>query len=385
MIDPPRPEAAGAVRRAHEAGVRVVMITGDHPVTAAAIAAELGIAAAGERVVTGAELGRLPDDGLAGLVARRRVYARVSPEHKLAIVRALHANGEIVAMTGDGVNDAPALKAADIGIAMGVTGTDVAREAADLVLVDDNFASIVAAIEEGRSIYANIQGFLRFLLATNAAEVLVMFLGVVLAGVLGLAAGSGEALLLPLLATQILWINLVTDSLPALAVGLHPAQAGMMRRPPRDPAAVVITRRMWQGIAVAAPVMAAAALLVLDAQLPGGLIDGSGDVRYARTLAFNTLVLSQLCYVFCVHSDEESALRALRNRWLWLAAAGSLALQAAVIHVPSLQRGFGTVALDAGDWLVCVAVASTVVFAREAVKARWRRAEGGSGQGVSTA
>ncbi len=237
MIDPPRPETADAVRTAHEAGVRVVMITGDHPATASAIAAELGIAPRGERAVLGSDLARMSDAELAAAAARTQVYARVSPEHKLAIVRALHAGGQVVAMTGDGVNDAPALKAADIGIAMGITGTDVAKEAADIVLADDNFASIVAAIEEGRSIYANIQKFLRYLLSANLGEVLVMFFGVVLAGLIGLAGGGGAGLVLPLLAVQILWINLVTDSLPALAVGIDPPDRALMRRAAARPGA----------------------------------------------------------------------------------------------------------------------------------------------------
>ena len=373
MIDPPRPEAAAAVRASQTAGVRVVMITGDHPGTAAAIAAELGIAGHGERALLGADLVRMPESELAAAAGRVNVYARVSPEHKLAIVRALHSRGETVAMTGDGVNDAPALKAADIGIAMGITGTDVAREAADIVLADDNFASIVAAIEEGRSIYANIQKFLRYLLSCNLGEVLAMFFGVVLAVPLGLVAGAGEALILPLLATQILWINLVTDSFPALAVGVDPADPGLMRRAPRDPRAGVITRRMWYGIAVAGAVIGGGTLLVLDAGLPGGLLEGGGGIEHARTLAFNTLVLYELYDVFCIRSDERSALRGLfRNAWLWLAVALGLALQAAALYLPALQRAFGTVALDAGDWLLCAAAASTIVFAREAGKAWWR-------------
>ena len=374
MIDPPRPEAAAAVRAAHDAGVRVVMITGDHPVTAAAIAAELGIARRGARALLGTDIDRMAEGELAAAASRADVYARVSPEHKLAIVRALHANGDIVAMTGDGVNDAPALKAADIGIAMGITGTDVAREASDIVLADDNFASIVAAIEEGRSIYANIQKFLRYLLSCNIGEVLMMFLGVVLAGPMGLVAGAGEALVLPLLATQILWINLVTDAFPALAVGVDPPDTGLMQRKPRDPRTGVITRRMWFGITVAAVVIGGGTLLVLDSGLPGGFFRGGGSVEYARTLAFNALVLYEFVDVFCIRSDEQSALQVLfRNAWIWLAVGAGVALQAAVIYVPTLQQAFGTVPLDAGDWLLCIGAASTVAFAREANKA-WYRA-----------
>jgi len=376
MMDPPRPEAAAAVRTAQAAGVRVVMITGDHPATAVAIAAELGIAGPDTRAVVGAALERIPEAELVAAAAHTNVYARVSPEHKLAIVRALHARGETVAMTGDGVNDAPALKAADIGIAMGIAGTDVAREAADIVLADDNFASIVAAIEEGRSIYANIQKFLRYLLSANLGEVLVIFFGVALAGVLGVVAGAGEALVLPLLATQILWINLVTDSLPALAVGVDPPDPALMRRAPRDPRMGVITPRMWYGIAAAAVVICTGTLLVLDAGLPGGLIDGGGSIAYARTLAFTTLVLYELVDVFCIRSDEVTTLRGLfRNSWVWLAVAAGLTLQMAVIYVPTLQQAFGTVPLDAADWLACAAVASTIALAREAGKAWWRAAD----------
>jgi Ca2+-transporting ATPase len=230
MIDPPREEAKEAVGKANGAGIRPIMITGDHPQTAAAIARELNITE-DERAITGAELEKLDDEALERTVRECSVYARVNPEHKLRIVDALQKNGDIVAMTGDGVNDAPALKTADIGVAMGITGTDVSKEAADMVLTDDNFASIVAAVEEGRSIFANIQKFLRFLLSSNIGEVLTVFLGVVLAGVIGLTAGGEGALVLPLLATQILWINLITDGAPALALGLDPADPEVMNRP----------------------------------------------------------------------------------------------------------------------------------------------------------
>ena len=377
MIDPPRDEAREAVATAHAAGVRVLMITGDHPRSAIAIARELGIADGDDTdAVTGAGLDLLDDAALRALAARRHVFARTSPEHKLRLVRALKAGGAIVAMTGDGVNDAPALKAADIGIAMGITGTDVSKDAADMVIADDNFASIVAAIEEGRSIYANIRKFLRYLLSTNLGEVVVLFLGVVLAGALGIAAGAGETLVLPLTATMVLWINLVTDSFPALAVGIDPLDRSLMHRPPRVASEGVISRRMWIGISVASVVMAGGTLALLDAGLPGGLIEGDGDTRYARTLAFNALVLFQLFDVLCIRSDEASIRAGLfSNPWLWASIAFAVVLQLAVIYVPAMQQAFGTTALDARDWALTVAVASTIVVARELLKAVFRHAD----------
>ena len=367
MIDPPRPEARDAVARAKGAGIRPIIITGDHPRTAAVIARELGISADG-RAITGAELEALPDEARARTAREVSVYARVNPEHKLRIVDALQLDGAVVAMTGDGVNDAPALKAADIGVAMGITGTDVSKEAADIVLADDNFASIVAAVEEGRAIFANIRKFLRFLLSSNIGEVLTMFFGVLVADRIGLRAG-GDGLVLPLLATQILWINLVTDGAPALALGVDPADEGLMRQPPRAPGEGVITGRMWRGIFFVGVVMAAATLLVLDAALPGGLVEGTGSVPYAQTMAFTTLMLAQLFNVLNARSEERSAfVRPFTNRWLWGAIALSLALQLLVLHVPALQRAFGTVPLSAGDWLRCTAAASAVLWLREAGK-----------------
>src|SRR5690606_9649812 len=235
-LDPPRAEAKEAVARAKAAGIRPLMITGDHPVTASVIAAELGIASDG-RAITGAELERMSEAERARVVREVAVYARVNPEHKLEIVEALRQSGAIVAMTGDGVNDAPALRRADIGVAMGIAGTDVSKEAGDIVLADDNFATIVAAVEEGRAIFANIRKFLRYLLSSNIGEVLTMFAGVLLAGVIGLTEidANDGALVLRLLATQLLWLNLVTDGAPALALGLDPAAPHTMRRPPRPP------------------------------------------------------------------------------------------------------------------------------------------------------
>ena len=376
MIDPPRPEAKGAVARAKRAGIRPLMITGDHPRTAAVIARELGIAGDG-RVVTGAELEALPEETLESTVRGVSVYARVNPEHKLRIVTALQKGGDVVAMTGDGVNDAPALKKADIGVAMGIAGTDVSREAADIVLADDNFASIVAAVEEGRAIFSNIRKFLRYLLSSNIGEVLTMFFGVLLAKRIGLHA-EGDAVVLPLLATQILWINLVTDGAPALALGVDPAGEDLMSRTPRRPGEGVLTPRMWRGIVFVGLVMAAGTLLVLDAALPGGLIEGSGSMPYAQTMAFTTLTLFQIFNVVNARSDERSAfVRLFTNRWLWSAVGLSVALQVAVVYVPILQRAFGTVALSGGDWLRCVAVASLVLWLRELGKLVARAARRG--------
>jgi Ca2+-transporting ATPase len=367
MIDPPRAEARDAVHRARRAGIRPLMITGDHPRTAAVIARELGIAEDG-RAMTGGELEALSPERRVETVSAVSVYARVNPEHKLRIIEALRGRGAIVAMTGDGVNDAPALKKADIGIAMGITGTDVSKEAADMVLADDNFASIVAAIEEGRAIFANIRKFLRYLLSSNIGEVLTMFFGVVLADQIGLVA-EGDALVLPLLATQILWINMVTDGPPALALGVDPPDADLMRQPPRPPGERVITPRMWRGIAFVGLVMAAGTLLVLDASLPGGFIPGTGNLRYGQTMAFTTLMLFQVFNVINARSDERSAFaRLFTNGWLWIALGTSVALQVAVVHAPFLQRAFGTVGLGAGDWLLCVSAASSALWLREASK-----------------
>jgi Ca2+-transporting ATPase len=378
MIDPPRAEAKEAVASAKRAGIRPIMITGDHPKTAAVIAAELGIAAEG-RAVTGAQLGVMADAALDTTVREVSVYARVNPEHKLRIVQALQREGLTVAMTGDGVNDAPALKTADIGVAMGITGTDVSKEAADMVLADDNFATIVAAVEEGRAIFANIRKFLRYLLSSNIGEVMTMFFGVLLAGIIGLSATEG-GVVLPLLATQILWINLVTDGAPALALGVDPTGPTTMREPPRPKGEGVLTRRMWQGILLVGAVMAVGTLIVLDASLPGGLIEGNGTMRYGQTMAFTTLMLFQLFNVFNARSDESSAFEGVfTNPWLWAAVGLSLLFHAAVLYVPVLQEAFSTTALSVGDWLVCAAVASSVLWVREVSKMIIRTSRGALG------
>ena len=367
IIDPPREEAAQAIAEAHRAGIRIIMITGDHPRTAARIAADLGLVEAGAKALTGAELDGLDDARFADAVRNVSVFARVAPAHKLRIVDALQADGRIVAMTGDGVNDAPALKSADIGVAMGIAGTEVTKEAARMILADDNFATIVQAVREGRAIFDNIRKFLRYLLSSNMGEVLTVFLGVVLAEAIGLGgAGSGGAVVLPLLATQILWINLVTDSGPALAMGVDPETGDVMARPPRRPDERVIDRSMWTGVLAIGSVMALVTLLTLDLYLPGGVIEGTHELANARTAAFTTLVFAQLFNCLNARSDTVSAfLHLFVNPWLWGAIALSVVLQVAVVHVGFLNTAFGTVPLAPAQWLGCVALSSAVLWLEE--------------------
>ena len=372
IIDPPRAGAAEAIGQALRAGIRVIMITGDHPRTASRIAADLGIVGPGATALTGLELDALDDAAFAAALRRTSVFARVAPAHKLRIVAALQADGSVVAMTGDGVNDAPALKAADIGIAMGVTGTEVTKEAARMILVDDNFATIVAAVREGRGIFDSIRKALRYLLSSNMGEVLTVFLGVVGAGMLGLVgsggggAGDGGTVVLPLLATQILWINLITDSGPALAMGVDPPTDDVMARKPRGRAERVIDARMWSGVVQIGLVMALTTLLTIDLFLPGGMVEGSDDLATARTAGFTVLVLAQLFNCFNARSDSKSAFSHLFvNRWLWGAVALSALLQVAVVHLGFLNLAFGTAPLSFDEWLVCIAMASAVLWYSE--------------------
>jgi Ca2+-transporting ATPase len=366
IMDPPREEARLAVAAAHHAGIRVIMITGDHPATARAIGTELGIGTGGE-VATGSQVSALREDALDELVRTTSIFARVAPEHKLRIVEALRRQCHIVGMTGDGVNDAPALKTADIGIAMGITGTDVAKEAADIVLADDNFATIVAAVEEGRAIFANIRKFLSYLLSSNIAEVMTMFVGVLLAGIIGLSGHADDTLALPLLAVHILWINLVTDGAPALALGLDRVGRSVMDRPPRPAAEAVVTANMWAKIGATGAIMALGTLAMFDGALPGGLIEGSGSIGYAQTMAFTTLVFFQLMNAVATHAEGASIFsrQTLSNKWLWLALSVSLLLQLCVVELAPLQAAFSTVSLSPADWLACAGVASSVLWARE--------------------
>ncbi|MGA8042976.1 MAG: cation-translocating P-type ATPase [Terracidiphilus sp.] len=360
MNDPPRPEAGDAVARAKAAGIRPILITGDHARTALAIAHDLGITT-GDSVLTGRDLASMTDEELASQLRQVSVFARVDPAHKLRIVRALQRNGEVVAMTGDGVNDAPALKAADIGVAMGITGTDVAKEAADLVLTDDNFATIVAAIEEGRGLFDNIRKFLRYMLATNFGEILTLFLGVLLAA--PLQRHTGEGFLLPLLAVQILWINLLTDGAPALALGLDPPGADIMDRAPTPAGARMIDAAMLQDIGIVAAVMAAGTL---------GIFFGSErglGIGIIRTMAFTTLILFQLCNTLNARSHQLSAFTGLmQNKRLWVTLIVTLALQIVILQVPLFARSLDAAPLSPAQWLRCALVASSVLWVMEIVK-----------------
>jgi Ca2+-transporting ATPase len=376
MIDPPRVEAKAAVATAKRAHIRTVMITGDHPATAEAIARELMIFETGARLVTGAELSAMSEAELDAVVEQVRVFARVDPEHKLRIIRALQRKGHIVAMTGDGINDAPALKAANIGVAMGITGTDVSKEAAHIVLTDDNFASIVSAIEEGRSIYDNIQKYLLYLLSTNSGELMTMFGGVMLAGVLGLVSAE-VGLFLPLLAAQLLWINLITDGPPALALGVDPKDpAAMQRRPRRNGTGILLTED-WIRLGCVGALMMIGTLAVLDAYYPGGMFtlfaQGTGpnvaDEAHARTMAFTTLMMFQLFDVYNCRSRRRSAFSGFfENKWLLVAVACSLGAHVLVIYSPFLQMAFHTVPLSLTDWLVATGVSSTLLIGMELVK-----------------
>jgi len=353
IIDPPRPEARESIAQCNAAGIQVKMITGDHPLTAAAIARELGLV--GE-VHEGRELDGLSEEATTALVERSAVFARVAPEHKMRIVESLQRRGHVVAMTGDGVNDAPALKRADIGVAMGITGTEVTKEAATLVLTDDNFASIVGAVREGRTIYENIVKFVRFQLSTNIGAILTV-LG---APFMGLAT--------PFTAVQILWVNIIMDGPPAMTLGVEPARPGIMDQPPRsDDAAILSPQRMWR-IALYGLTMAVGTLGVYAWAM------ASGDTARAMTLAFTTFVLFQFFNIFNARTEHGSAFNRqfFSNGKLWVALLGVVLLQVVVVHWAPAQTVFDTVDLSVNDWLIASAVASSTLLLEEARKLLFR-------------
>ncbi|MBS1251814.1 MAG: Calcium-transporting ATPase [Anaerolineales bacterium] len=366
MRDPVRAEVGSAIETARKAGVRTVMITGDYKETAVAVAKELDLTRQGAKVLTGRDLNELSDDQLTHLAAETDVYARVSPEHKVRIVEALKRRGAIVAMTGDGVNDAPALKRSHIGVSMGITGTDVARETSDMVLTDDNYASIVAAIEEGRVIYDNIRKFVFYLLSCNVGEILIIFLAILA----GLPA--------PLAPIHLLWLNLVTDGLPALALGLEKGEPDIMDRPPRSPDEPILTRDLWTLISVQAVIE----MIVTVGAFVWALRTSGNDLVFARTVAFTTLVMAELVRAFTARSERYSlwAVGPLSNRWMIAATASSFVLLMLVLYVPFLQPVFNTTYLHADAWIVVTVLMLMPAIAAELAKLWMYRKPPGGGE-----
>ena len=364
MIDPPRLEVKDAVDKCKNAGIKTVMITGDHKITAIAIAKSLGILENEEEALTGAELEKMSDEDLTKNIRKYSVYARVSPEHKVRIVKAWQANGEIVAMTGDGVNDAPALKTADIGCAMGIVGTDVSKEAADVILTDDNFATIVSSVEEGRRIYDNILKAIQFLLSSNVGEVITLFVAILITPLLGNLFGIDINLIVPLLPIHILWINLVTDSLPALALAVDPAQKDVMDRKPNKNKSVFTKGMVWriayQGILIGLITIIAfiVGLATPDENLPviEGLTNEEIKVEIGQTMAFCVLAFSQLVHVFNVRDNKTSIFKTgiFSNKQLILAVLASAALMFIILLIPALRHIFSIPVLPVGNVLEIV-------------------------------
>ncbi|MHA2366821.1 MAG: cation-translocating P-type ATPase, partial [Candidatus Hodarchaeales archaeon] len=377
MRDPPRPEAIEAIKVARQAGIRVIMITGDHSHTAVAIGEKMGLITPSEKkaVLTGYDLVNIEDIILQEKVKNTKIFARVSPEHKLQIVNALQSNGEIVAMTGDGVNDAPALKQADIGVAMGIAGTDVAKQASDMILTDDNFASLEIAVEEGRGIYSNMKKFIGYLLACNAGEIVTIFLGIIILSLLTHNQGQNNLSLeelVPLTALQLLYVNLVTDGLPALALGVDPKDPHAMNYPPRDPNEKIFNLHMTSSILLAGTVVGIGTLFLFFMELD---ITTGANHAYAQTIAFTVLIFFQKFMALSSRSETESlfTVGVFANKYLWGAILLTIFLHIGVVYYGPLQDVFGTVALDLVDWIIIILMASTVFIAEEIRKFLFRR------------
>ena len=366
MIDPPREEVKGAVKLCDEAGIKSVMITGDHKLTAVAIAQELGIAKEGGMALTGAEIDRLSDGDFEALVGKIDVYARVSPAHKLKVVEALQRRGNVVAMTGDGINDAPALKRADIGVAMGITGTDVTKETADMVLTDDNFASIVAAVEEGRAIFGNIKKYLTYLLSSNLGEILLMSIAILFGPLIGLPYG-----VIPLFAVQILYVNLATDGLPAIALSVDPPDPDIMKHKPRPRGQGVFTKPVVILLCVGGIWS-----MMVNLTIFKWALDVGKTMLEAQCFTFLTLIIIQFFKAYNFRSDIHSVFKIgfFKNRWLNLAICWEIALLCTIVYVPFLQGAFNTFPLGVLDWAIVILAAGTVFPILELTKAiiRWQ-------------
>ncbi len=363
MIDPAREEVKPALLKAVGAGIRTVMITGDYPNTAKAIAESIGLLRPGHKVCTGAELDKMDDAALSRDVESIDVFARVSPEHKMRIVGALKANNEIVAMTGDGVNDAPAIKASDIGVAMGITGTDVAKETADMVLTDDNYASIVSAVEQGRIIYSNIRKFVYYLISCNMAEIMIIFIPTMF-GKLLFPKAAAMGMLSPLMPIQLLWLNLVTDGAPALALGTEKGDPDIMDQKPRPATEPIINRFMLLGVIVQTIAITGTTLAAYAIGL------NHADPRYAETLAFVTLVFSELLRAFTSRSERYPLLKigVFTNKWMNLAILASTALMLLVLYVPFLSNVFNTLPMGWAEWEMVIPLFLVPSIAAEVVK-----------------
>jgi Ca2+-transporting ATPase len=367
IMDPPRQGIRKSIEICREAGIRPVMITGDHLKTAVAVATEIGLVSSEDssRYLEGSQLATMSEEEFESVVEEVSVYARVSPEHKLKIVSALKSKNQIVAMTGDGVNDAPALKRADIGVAMGIAGTDVSKEASDMILADDDFSTIVGAILEGRTIYDNMRKFILYLLSCNAGEIAVMFFGILFTSLIF------QAPILPLLAIQILWVNLVTDGLPALAMGVDPPDPDVMIRQPRDPKEPILTRKSIFFIIYSGIIIAIGTLFLFFLYMSSNVLSGQLPTEeiqvHAQTVAFTMLIMFQMIMALNIRKEEHSLLgkEFFRNPYLLIAIASSIMLHILILYSSFLQPFFNTTALTPIDWVIIIACGSILVLIDE--------------------